>query len=149
MAVMRPRPKSLEKIAKNRLELKQKISEAKKEIRKIKYSINFKLNEEDQKHYDSWNEMIEKGNKKEKQIFIPYKDEKDYAIRSKQGQIRLYEHSLVKLICEEKGHKESVISTGTHGAFVNCRRCRTAYTRPMNVEESNRFTELMNIPITI
>ena len=146
---MQPLRKSLEEITADRIRIKKDIFDFKKEIIQIKFSKNFKLSEKDQKDYDSWNKMVEENKKGEVSIFKPYANEKDYVIKGKRSQIKLLEHYLVKLICEGKGHKESVRSIGTSGAYVNCTRCGTAYTRSMNVEESNRFAESMNTPITI
>ena len=146
--------RSLEEIAKNRKEFKFKISELKREIRHIKFSSNFKLSEEDQKHYDSWNKMIEENKRNAAEIFKPYKDEKTYAIRGKQGQINLYENALVKLVCEEKGHDEasSHVAHGSHTGtrvYAKCRRCGMGYTRSLTSKESQSLTKTLNTPMTI
>ena len=131
---MPPLGKSLEEITKNKRNLRKDISKLQKEILSIESSENFKLDEESKKNYNSWKDLSEKSKKTFKNLINPIKDEKDYAIRIRQCQISLYEHSLKSLICEEKGHKESVISLGNHGTYVECKRCGEHYTRDMNVE---------------
>ena len=149
MAWAQPVGRSLEEITKDRKELNKKLLETRKEILKIKFSKNFKLNEEDKKSYDSWNKDI-KENKKDSILDIkPYKNEKDYVIRKMKDQIFWYKHALIALICEEKGHVESVISLAGHGTYVECKRCGKGYKRPMSIEESKSWTKMMNTHITI
>ena len=146
--------RSLESITERRKNIREKISLIKKEISEIESSKNFKLSKIDQEHYDSWNKAIEENKKGEASIFNPYKNEIDYAINWKQGQIKLYKNSLVKLICEEKGHKEvsSHIASGSHTGtrvYANCGRCGMGYTRGLTSEESENFYKFMHTPMTI
>jgi len=149
MAIMGPRPRSLEKTAENRKTLRKDISKLQREILKIRFSKNFQLNEKDKERYNSWNKNVQEDKKESVIILKPYKNEKDYAIRKIEGNIYLYKHALTALICEEKGHVESVISMAGHGTYVECKRCGKHYKRPMNVEESHNWTKMMNTHFTI
>jgi hypothetical protein len=137
--------RNLEKIALKKKETKNKIFNLKKEIVKIKLSQTISLDETQQKKYDSWNEMIEKT----PTFFKPYKNEKEFLIKQKEIELNFEKMNYKSLICKEKGHKEEVMSTGNLGTYVNCKRCGTGYTRPMNVKESKSFYEFMKTPFNI
>jgi len=149
MAWAQPISRSLEEITKDRKELKKDISRLQKEILKIRFSKNFKLNNEDKKNYDSWNEMIKENKKGEASIIKPYKNEKDYVIVKKEENICSYKQALTALICEEKGHVESVTSLAGDGAYVECKRCEAHYKRPKSIEESKSQVEMENAHMTI
>jgi hypothetical protein len=137
----------LENIAKRRKELNDEILKEKRKIREINLSENFKLSEEDQERYESWNNAIKENERGFADIAIPYKDEKDYAIKDMRRQIGLYNYLLVKLICDEKGHEEIKGSSDGGRTFCRCKRCGTAYDRPMSSRESREWDEDMRTPI--
>ena len=149
MARMQSKSRSLENITKDRRELNKKILEARKEILRIKVSTNFQLNGEDQKGYESLIDLSKEMEKGIGHLVKLPKDEKDYAIKQIKSSIFYNQMVLTSLICEEKGHKESVISLGNNGAYVKCKRCGISYTRNMDFSESKEYNESMNTHMTI
>lgn len=145
MAWMQPVGRSLEEITKDRKELNKKLLETKEEILKIKFSKNFKLNEKDKKKYDSWNKVARENPK----IVKPHKSEKDYALKRMERNTSSYKHALMALICEEKGHDESVTRMDDSGTYVDCKRCGESYKRLTSIEESKSWTKMMNAHTTI
>jgi len=145
MAWTQPVGRSLEEITKNRENLNKNISKLRREILKIKFSKNFKLNEEDKKNYDSWNKEARENPK----MFKHYRNEQDYAIIKREGNICSYKDALTALICEEKGHVESVTHMDCYGTYVECKRCGESYKRSMSIEESKSWVEMENTHTTI
>ncbi len=137
--------KDLSDLTLKQKESKKKIFNLKKEIIKLKLTPNVSLNEAQQQKYDKFNGIVKKG----KTLLNPYKNEKEFLMIEKRIALSFAKDDYKRLVCEEKGHKESVISTGNHGTYVNCKRCGESYTRPMSSEESKSFYEFMNTSFNI
>jgi hypothetical protein len=144
-----PRRSNLE-IKKERKELKSKIKELKREKRKIENSDVVNLTLEQRTSYELRNESCKRDEERGRAIFKPYEDEKDYLIKTTiNPKIRMYEHGLVVLLCEEKGHDEKVIALGDHGTVCRCDRCGASYTRSMSMNEGRNWYDAMHTPFTI
>ena len=124
-------------------ESEKNISNLKKEIKKIKLSKNISLDEEQKERYELWNRAAKEG------ILKAYETEKEFLIGQKEMVLRFEKFHYDELVCESNGHIEEIMSTDSHGVYVNCKKCGAGYTRPMNSEESKSFYDLMETPFNI
>jgi hypothetical protein len=139
-----PRRSNLE-IKAEREEYKSKIKELKKKKREIEHSDTVNLTLEQRASYELRNKNRKKDTEKGRAIFKPYEDEKDYLIKTEiNPKIRMYEHGLITLICEEK-----VVALGNRGTVCKCKRCGASYTRSMSIDEGRNWYEAMNRPFNI
>ena len=124
--------------------MRKEIRGIRKNIFQIYISSDISLDEEQRKSYNSFNNTASKNAWLE-----PYKNEKEFLLKEEKIKLAFIKLRYDKLICQEKGHDEEVVSTGSDGAYVSCKRCHTGYRRPMNQKEYKSFHEIMNTPFTI